>query len=162
MMSEPTPKASPGKGRIALASDHAGYDLKILLGAAARDLGYETIDLGTDDAEHSVHYPDYGFAVARAVAAGEAAWGVAVCGTGIGISVAANREPNVRAALCHDATTARLSRLHNDANILALGARIVGTEVAIECLKIFLATEFEGGRHVSRVAMLARPILSAS
>ena len=140
--------------RVAIASDHAGYALKHMLGSVAAELGHEVIDLGTEDGETAVDYPEFGYAVARAVASGDADFGVAVCGTGIGISLAANREPEVRAALCHNVTTARLSRQHNDANILALGARIIGTEVAIDCLKVFLETEFEGGRHARRVAML--------
>ncbi len=141
--------------RVALAADHAGYKLKETLREAVAQWGHEVVDLGTADAQRSVDYPDFGYALARSVAAGEADCGVAVCGTGIGISIAANREPGVRAALCHNATAARLSRQHNDANILALGGRIIGTEVALDCLKTFLETDFEGGRHSGRVAKLA-------
>lgn len=138
---------------IALASDHAGLELKNALVQEVRSLGHEALDLGTHDAA-SVDYPDYGRKLASAVASGQAAYGIAVCGTGIGISIAANRELKVRAALCHDVTTARLSREHNDANILALGARIVGLEVAKDCLRVFLSTAFAGGRHQNRVAKL--------
>jgi ribose 5-phosphate isomerase B len=141
-----------GKRRIALASDHAGFDLKQTLSAAITDLGHDVLDLGTDDAEKSVDYPDFGIAIANAVATSQADCGIAVCGTGIGISLAANR---IRAALCHNATTARLARRHNDANILALGSRIIGTEVALDCLRSFLETEFEGGRHARRIAKLS-------
>ena len=141
--------------RVALAADHAGFKLKETLREAVVQWGHEVVDLGTADAQRSVDYPDFGYALARSIAAGEADCGVAVCGTGIGISIAANREPGVRAALCHNATAARLSRQHNDANILALGGRIIGTEVALDCLKTFLETDFEGGRHSGRVAKLA-------
>lgn len=142
----------PGKP-IAIASDHAGYDLKSTLVEELQTLGHEVLDLGTFDRE-SVDYPDFGKAVALAVADGRATRGIAVCGTGIGISIAANRHPGVRAALCHNETTARLSREHNDANVLALGARIIGAEVAKDCLKAFLDTEFAQGRHAPRVAKL--------
>ncbi|MCG8596386.1 MAG: ribose 5-phosphate isomerase B [Kiloniellales bacterium] len=138
---------------IALASDHAGYALKALLKEELERQGYEVLDLGTDGPE-SVDYPDFGHAMGQALEAGRAERGVLVCGSGIGISIAANRHPVVRAALCHDETSARLARAHNDANVLALGARLIGAEVAKSCLMVFLATEFEGGRHVRRVAKL--------
>lgn len=139
---------------IAVASDHAGYELKNLLRFEIENLGYAILDLGTDGPE-SVDYPDYGKAVAAAIREGRASRGVVVCGTGIGVSIAANRCPEVRAALCHDTLTARLSREHNDANVLALGARVIGAEVAKDCVKVFLTTEYEGGRHDSRVAKLS-------
>lgn len=139
--------------KLAFASDHAGVDLKDALKAHAQALGFEVIDLGTTGTA-SVDYPRFGRAMGEAIASGKAEKGVLVCGTGIGISIAANRNPAVRAALCHDATTAKLSREHNDANVLALGARIVGLEVAKDCLAAFLKTEFLGGRHAPRVAML--------
>ncbi|HKH66247.1 MAG TPA: RpiB/LacA/LacB family sugar-phosphate isomerase, partial [Reyranella sp.] len=104
----------------------------------------------------SVDYPDFGTAMADAVASGKAERGVLVCGTGIGISMAANRNPKVRAALVHDVTSARLSRLHNDANVVAFGQRLIGTETAREALKVFLGTAFEGGRHANRVAKLSK------
>jgi ribose 5-phosphate isomerase B len=138
---------------IAMASDHAGYELKCLLVEEARTLGYEVVDLGADGPE-SVDYPDFGQALAEAVASGRVERGVAVCGTGVGISIAVNRQAGVRAALCHNDTTARLAREHNDANVLALGARLVGVEVAKDCLRAFLTTEFAGGRHARRVAKL--------
>jgi len=138
---------------IALASDHAGFTLKekVKEGLAAR--GLETLDLGTHGAE-SVDYPDYGAAMGEAIASGKADRGVVVCGSGIGISIAANRNPSVRAALCQSGLMARLSRQHNDANVLALGARLIGDEVAIDCLNEFLDTPFEGGRHQRRVDKL--------
>lgn len=139
---------------IALASDHAGYDLKCELTRLVADLGFEPLDLGTHDRE-SVDYPDFGAELGRAVADGRAALGVLVCGTGIGISIAANRNPAVRAALCHDTTTARLARQHNDANVLSIGARTTGPETAKDILRAFLETPFEGGRHARRVDKLA-------
>jgi ribose 5-phosphate isomerase B len=139
---------------IAIASDHAGYDLKTVLAEELGTMGYEVVDLGTDGRD-SVDYPDFAKALIKAVIEGRADCGVLVCGTGIGISIAANRHPGIRAALCHNETTARLARAHNDANVLALGARIVGIEVAKDCLKAFLTTEFAGGRHAGRVAKLA-------
>jgi len=141
------------KMTVAMASDHAGVALKSLLLEEARGLGHEVVDLGTEGPE-SVDYPDFGQALAEAVASGRAERGVAVCGTGIGIAIAANRHAGVRAAVCHNDTAARLAREHNDANVLALGARLVGTEVAKDCLRTFLNTEFAGGRHARRVAKL--------
>lgn len=139
---------------IAIASDHAGYDLKTILAEELGTMDYEVVDLGTDGRD-SVDYPDFAKALIKAVIEGRADCGVLVCGTGIGISIAANRHPGIRAAVCHNETTARLARAHNDANVLALGARIVGIEVAKDCLKAFLSTDFAGGRHVGRVAKLA-------
>ncbi len=138
---------------IAIGSDHAGFDMKGVLIEEVRALGHDVLDLGCDGSE-SVDYPDFGRAVAEAIAEGRAERGVVVCGTGIGISIAANRLARVRAAVCHDETSARLAREHNDANVLALGARLIGPEVAKACLRVFLATEFGGGRHVARVAKL--------
>ncbi len=138
---------------VALAADHAGYELKRQLSEELARLGYGVLDLGTDGPE-SVDYPDYGKSLAEALASGQAPRGVVVCGTGIGISISANRNPAVRAALCHDSTTARLARQHNDANVLAIGARITGLETAKDILRAFLETPFEGGRHVRRVEKL--------
>ncbi|MDF3072829.1 MAG: ywlF [Alphaproteobacteria bacterium] len=138
---------------IAIASDHAGFEYKDVLKRQLTDWGYGVLDLGTDSTA-SVDYPDFGRRLAQAVAEGKVRRGVIICGTGIGISIAANREPKVRAALCHDATSARLARQHNDANVLALGARLTGLEVARDTLRAFLDTEFEGGRHQGRVAKL--------
>ncbi len=138
----------------AIASDHAGYSLKEALKAYLGENGHQVLDLGTNGPE-SVDYPDFAAAVAEAIAGGRAARGVLVCGTGIGISIAANRNPAIRAALCHDTTTARLSRQHNDANVLVLGGRLIGEEVAKDCLSVFLSTAYEGGRHDRRVAKLS-------
>jgi len=138
---------------VALGSDHAGVALKAALKAALDAASHPVLDLGTEGPD-SVDYPDFADAVARAVLDGRARFGVLVCGTGIGISIAANRHPGIRCALAHDATTARLARAHNDANILALGARIVGPEVALDALHAFLETEFAGGRHERRIRKL--------
>ena len=139
---------------IAVASDHAGFDLKEILKRDLQDAGYVVLDLGTNSTA-SVDYPDFGKAMADAIASGRAATGVLVCGTGIGISIAANRNPKVRAALAHDVTSARLSREHNDANVVAFGQRLIGAETAREALKAFLDTEWAGGRHAGRVAKLS-------
>jgi ribose 5-phosphate isomerase B len=136
---------------VAVAADHGGYELKCLLVPELRALGYEPLDLGTANAE-AVDYPDYADRLAEAVSQGRAKFGVLICGTGIGMSIAANRNRGIRAALCHDGLTARLARQHNDANVLALGGRILGVELAKDCLRNFLATKFEGGRHARRVA----------
>ncbi|MDI1287746.1 MAG: ribose 5-phosphate isomerase B [Reyranella sp.] len=140
---------------IAVASDHAGFDLKELLKRDLQQAGYDVLDLGTNSTA-SVDYPDFGKAMADAIASGQVARGVLVCGTGIGISIAANRNPKVRAALVHDETSARLSREHNDANVVAFGQRLIGTETARAALKVFLNTEFAGGRHAGRVAKLSK------
>ncbi|MBN9088608.1 MAG: ribose 5-phosphate isomerase B [Reyranella sp.] len=139
---------------IAVASDHAGFDLKEILKSDLQAAGYAVLDLGTNSTA-SVDYPDYGMAMGDAIASGKAERGVLVCGSGIGISIAANRNPRVRAVLAHDATSARLSREHNDANVVAFGQRLIGVEVAREALKVFLNTPFEGGRHAGRVAKLS-------
>jgi ribose 5-phosphate isomerase B len=138
---------------IAIAADHAGVSLKDELKKELAELGFDTLDLGTNGPE-SVDYPDYANALAEAMRQGKATRGVLVCGSGIGVSIAANRHPGIRAALCHDAVTARLSRQHNDANVLVMGSRTTGIEVAKDCLRIFMNTAFEGGRHARRVAKL--------
>jgi ribose 5-phosphate isomerase B len=138
---------------IAIASDHAGYDLKTTLAQELAEMGYEVLDLGTDGSQ-SVDYPDFGSALAEVIRTGEVERGILICGTGIGISMAANRHPGVRAAVCWDETSARITREHNDANVLALGARLLGVEVAKDCLRTFLSTDFAGGRHAGRVAKL--------
>lgn len=135
---------------IAIAADHAGAALKAVLIELLGELGFRALDLGTDGAE-SVDYPDFADALAAALKDGQASRGVLVCGTGIGISIAANRHSHLRAALCRDTTDARLSRQHNDANVLALGARTTGVETAGDCLRVFLDTPFEGGRHQRRI-----------
>jgi ribose 5-phosphate isomerase B len=140
--------------KLAIASDHGGFALKEYLKKNFKALPVEWVDLGTYSAE-SVDYPDYGKKIAEAVANGDAEQGVAICGTGIGISIACNRNPKIRAALCSNSTMARLTRQHNDANILCLGERLIGTEVALDTLKTFLETEFEGGRHAGRVDKLS-------
>ncbi len=138
---------------VGFGCDHAGFALKEELKPFVEGLGYEVKDYGTFSAE-AVDYPKFGFAIGRAVAAGEVRFGIAICGTGIGISIAANKVPGVRAALCHDTFSAHSSREHNDANILAIGARVIGTELAKEIVKTWLAAEFLGGRHLRRVQML--------
>lgn len=141
---------------IAIAADHGGFDLKRTLVAELEAAGYQVLDLGTHSTD-SVDYPDMADLLAAAIRAGKARRGVVICGTGIGISIAANRHPAIRAALCHHVTDARLCRQHNDANVLALGGRTTGVEVAKDCLRTFLTTEFEGGRHARRVAKLGSP-----
>lgn len=138
---------------IALASDHGGVELKALLSQYLAGKGYAVLDLGTDGSQ-SVDYPDFAVVMADALAQGKATRGVLICGTGIGISIAANRFAHVRAALVHDAFGARLSRQHNDANVIVFGGRVIGTEIAKDCLDIFLSTQFEGGRHARRVAKM--------
>lgn len=136
--------------KIAIGSDHGGYELKKKLIKYMVDLGYEVIDYGTDT-EESVDYPDYGEKVAKSVVEGNEDLGVVICGTGIGISIAANKVKGARAALCGDTFSASMARKHNDANIIALGARVIGDELAKAILKSFLDSEFEGGRHGRRV-----------
>jgi ribose 5-phosphate isomerase B len=140
--------------KIAIASDHAGYPLKALLADELAALGHAVADLGAADSTTSVDYPDFGRACAQAVAGGEAEMGVIVCGSGIGISIAANRVPGARCALVHDNLTARLARQHNDANMIAFGARLIGSETAKDALKAFLDTPFDGGRHAGRITKL--------
>jgi ribose 5-phosphate isomerase B len=140
--------------RIALAADHAGYLLKDELVHWLREHGHEVSDLGTSGPE-SVDYPEYGARLARAVASGDADRGIAVCGSGIGISIAVNREPKCRCARVDDPLSAELAREHNDANVLALGARLVGSDMAKACVAAFLDTSFAGGRHQRRVDQLS-------
>ena len=138
---------------VAIGNDHAGVALKTALLAEVEACGFTPLDLGTATTD-SVDYPDYGYAVARAVTEGRAKLGIAICGSGIGISIAANRIAGARAALCHTGLGAELARRHNDANILALGARMIGEAEAKECTRRFLTTGFEGGRHTARVEKL--------
>lgn len=142
------------KRLIAMANDHAGFDLKVVLKAELEADGFEVLDLGCHD-KTTVDYPKFARRLAAAIQDGEAERGVLICGSGIGISIAANRVPAVRAALVHDALTARLCREHNDANVLCLGAQTTGVAVAKDCLKVFLATPFGEGRHAPRVRMLS-------
>ena len=138
---------------LALGADHGGVALKSRLAVALVEAGHEVRDYGTDSSA-SVDYPDFAQAVCAAVEEKKADFGILVCGTGIGMSIAANRYRGIRCGLAHDVTTARLTRAHNDANVLALGARIIGEEVALDILSVFLTTEFEGGRHQRRLAKL--------
>ena len=141
--------------KVAIAGDHGGYALKEFLKENFKAVPVEWVDLGTNSAD-SVDYPDYGYKLAEAVTSGQAEKGIAICGSGIGISIAVNRDPEVRGALCTDSTMARLCRLHNDANVLCLGERITGREVALDIVETFLETKFEGGRHEGRVAKLGK------
>jgi ribose 5-phosphate isomerase B len=141
---------------IAVASDHGGFELKIALKQDAEALGFEVIDLGSDGPD-AVDYPDFAYALAKAMGEGKAERGILICGSGIGISIAANRYPEIRAALVHDALGARLARQHNDANVICFGGRMIGIEVAKDALTVFLNTEFEGGRHARRVGKLSNP-----
>ena len=143
------------KRTVAIACDHAGFSMKSILKTELEQSDHQVIDLGTDS-EDSVDYPDFGFALASALGKNEADFGVLVCGSCIGISIAANRHPQVRAALVHDALCAKMCRLHNDANVICFGGRMIGEEVAKDCLDIFLRTDFEGGRHARRVNKLRR------
>ncbi|MBL8706437.1 MAG: ribose 5-phosphate isomerase B [Rhodospirillales bacterium] len=141
---------------IAIASDHAGFALKQVLKDRLQKDGFQPLDLGTDGPQ-SVDYPDFADKLAAALKDGRARRGVLVCGTGIGISIAANRHRHLRAALCHDTSSARLARQHNDANVLALGARLIGEEAALDTLQAFLTTGFDGGeRHERRVGKLGQ------
>ncbi|HEY5458862.1 MAG TPA: ribose 5-phosphate isomerase B [Sphingomicrobium sp.] len=140
--------------RIALAADHAGYLLKDELAAWLREAGHEVTDLGTNGPE-SVDYPEYGARLANAIANGQAERGIVVCGSGIGISIAVNRNPACRCARVSDPLSAQLAREHNDANVLALGARLIGSDMARACAAVFLDTDFAGGRHQRRVDQLS-------
>ena len=142
--------------RIAIASDHAAFALKAELAAYLRGLGHDVLDLGPEGAD-PVDYPDYGYKLADAIADGSAGRGVAICGSGIGISIAANRHPAARAALVSEPLSARLAREHNDANIIAFGARLIGSEMAKACLDAFLSTPFGSARHQRRVEKLSHP-----
>ena len=139
---------------IAIGNDHAGLALKQALIPEIEALGFTVINLGTDT-DASVDYPDYGNKIAQHIADGKAEFGIAICGSGIGISIACNRHKAVRAALCHTGLHAELSRKHNNANVLALGGRMIGVEEAKECVRRFLGTSFEGGRHENRVTKLS-------
>jgi ribose 5-phosphate isomerase B len=139
--------------RIALSADHAGVELKDLLAAWLAETGHEVIDLGTNGPD-SVDYPEYGARLAQCVASGEADRGIAICGSGVGISIAANRHPGCRCALVSEPLSATLARNHNDANAIALGSRLIGPDMAKACVTAFLAAEFEGGRHQRRVDLL--------
>lgn len=141
--------------KIGFSADHAGFQLKARLVEYVKGLGYDVVDLGPSN-EDRVDYPDFGYKLAEAIVTGDVDAGIGVCGSGIGISIALNRYKGVRAALCHDVTTAQLSRQHNDANVLALGARLIGPDIATACVDAFLNTAFEGGRHAGRVDKLGQ------
>ncbi len=145
--------------RIAIASDHAAIELKAALAEHLRGQGHEVLDLGPEGAD-PVDYPDYGYRLAEAIAAGDATRGVAICGSGIGISIAVNRHPAARAALVSEPLSARLAREHNDANVIAMGARLIGITMAKECVDTFLGTGFGGERHRIRVEKLSNPIFT--
>ncbi|MBA3897637.1 MAG: ribose 5-phosphate isomerase B [Sphingomonadaceae bacterium] len=146
----------PDPLRIAVASDHAGFELKTLLADWLRAQGHAVDDLGPGDTA-SVDYPDYGYRLASAIAGGDAEFGVAICGSGIGISIAVNRHPAARCALVSDNLSARLAREHNDANVIAFGARLIGADTAKDCVAAFLAARFAGDRHIPRVDKLGHP-----
>ena len=141
---------------LAIASDHAAYAMKSELANWLREIGHEVVDLGTNGTE-SVDYPDYGYALGKAIADGRAEAGIALCGSGIGISIAVNRVPGARCALVAEPLSARLARNHNDANVIALGARLIGIEMAKACVMTFLNAEYDGGRHQGRVDKLSHP-----
>lgn len=138
---------------IAIANDHTAVDLKNEISEYVKTLGHEVIDLGANTSESS-DYPAFGEKVGRVVAAGEAEYGILICGTGVGISLAANKIKGIRAAVCSEPVTARLTKEHNNSNIIAFGARIVGNEMAKSIVSAFLDAEFEGGRHARRVQMI--------
>lgn len=139
--------------KIAIANDHAAVEMKHEIAEYIRELGHEVVDYGTNSTE-SANYPEYGEKVAHVVAEDEADYGVLICGTGVGISMVANKVNGIRAAVCSESTTARLVRQHNDANIIAFGSRIVGIEVAKDIVRTFLTTDFMGGRHQTRIDMI--------
>jgi ribose 5-phosphate isomerase B len=141
--------------KIAIGSDHAGFGLKGEVLALLNGTGPEIIDCGTNNTA-SVDYPDFGEKVSRMVSSGEVDRGILICGTGIGMSMVANKFPNVRAALCNDLFSAKMSRLHNDANVLVLGGRIIGTDLAAEIVRTWLETPFEGDRHMRRLQKIKK------
>jgi ribose 5-phosphate isomerase B len=142
--------------RIAIVSDHAAFEMKAALAGWLREQGHEVADLGPDGVD-PVDYPDYGYKLAEEIAEGRAGFGVALCGSGIGISIAANRHPACRCALVSEPLSARLAREHNDANVVAMGGRLIGLEMAKACVEAFLAAPFAGGRHQRRVDKLTHP-----
>jgi ribose 5-phosphate isomerase B len=143
--------------KIAIGNDHGGFAVKADIVQLLTSMGHEVIDHGSGS-EESVDYPDYAKKVCQAVATGSADRGILICGTGIGMSMAANRSPAIRAALCHELYTAAMSREHNDANVLCLGARVVGPSLIHEIVRTWVTTEFAGGRHQKRVALFSQAI----
>ena len=140
--------------KIAIGCDHAAYTFKEDIKAYLTEKGHTLIDKGCYSAERA-DYPDHGIAVGESVASGEAEWGIVICGSGIGISIAANKVKGVRCALCSEPLSARLSRNHNDANVLAMGARLIGLEMGKAIVDEWLVAEFEGGRHIGRIAKIS-------
>jgi ribose 5-phosphate isomerase B len=153
-----TPKGSVAFVKLAIASDHAAVELKTLLADWLREQGHEVNDLGPNSTD-SVDYPDFGYALAKSIETGAAELGIALCGSGIGISIAVNRNPACRCARVDEPLSAALSREHNDANVIALGARLVGPDMAKACVTAFLDTPFAGGRHARRVDKLSHPAI---
>lgn len=152
-------KSSPQKtnsAKILIASDHAGFDLKKFLNSELEKSGFQISDLGCDSAEKSVDYPDYAKKLCTKITEKNQLRGILICGSGIGISIAANRYKHIRAALCHDVKSAKLARAHNDANVLCLGSRVIKNKSALSIVKAFFSTEFEGARHAARIAKLAK------
>ena len=149
-------KTKKEQNSILIASDHAGFELKEILIQKLSKIGFTIIDLGCNSAEKSVDYPDFAKKLAKEIIAKKAKSGILICGSGVGISIAANRFKQVRAALCFSVETAKLARKHNNANVLCLGARLISPSLALSISKAFFATEFEGGRHEKRVAKLSK------
>lgn len=139
--------------KISLGADHGGYQLKNSILESLQNAGFEVLDFGTNSAD-SCDYPDFAHKVANSVVSGESDFGVLVCTTGIGISIAANKVKGARAALCHNVDCAKFSRMHNNANVICMGAKYVGKKLGAEMVKTFIATEFEGGRHARRVGKI--------
>jgi ribose 5-phosphate isomerase B len=146
--------------RLALASDHAAFAMKAELAAWLKSAGHDVADLGPDS-DARVDYPDYGYKLADHIASGAADFGIALCGSGIGISIAVNRHPACRAALVSEPASAALAREHNDANVLALGARLIGIDMAKACVAAFLSADFAGDRHIARVDKLSHPPMTS-
>lgn len=144
------------KMKVAIASDHAGYQLKsLIIKKFLKSKKYQFIDFGTDSSDVSVDYPDFAAKVCQEIIASRVDLGVLICGSGVGISIAANRFKQIRAALCSDASIAKLARQHNDANVLCLGSRAIDSDLAIKLVKAFLVTDFEGGRHIARLKKIS-------
>lgn len=153
-MSSTSSKPGPKTEVIAIACDHAGYDLKTEVARLLTELGVEVLDLGCSNARDSVNYPVFGKKVVDQILSRPNRRGILICGTGLGMSILANRFPGIRAALCHDVSTAVMSRRHNDANLLVLGGRLIGPQLAREIVQAWLSTPFEGGRHQDRLDLL--------
>ncbi len=154
MSSVSSPPGRPEPGIIAIACDHAGFGLKTEIVQVLRELKVQVLDLGCANAERSVHYPEFGRKVVDAVLAHPGSRGILICGTGIGMSIMANRFAGIRAALCHDLFATIMCRRHNDANLLVMGGRVIGPDLAKEIVRTWLATPFDGGRHQERLDML--------